>query len=148
MTEWDIFETEHWRVSHRRDARYSGYLMVSSIAAASDFMDLSDSALASLGDVLRQTEQLLFQAFEPWKVVVYKLGFSAGFNLHFHVVPVTHSLLAEVGQHPDYPSEPDGNDTILFLSREYCERALSKEECEVQHKTVINLRVLYCAKMA
>ncbi len=145
MNEWDIFETEHWRVSHRRDARYGGYLMVSSIAAASDFMDLGDSALASLGDALRQTEQLLFQAFEPVKVIVYKLGFSAGFNLHFHVVPVTHSLLAEIKKHPDYASEPDGNDTILFLSREYCERPLNTEESEAQHTTVMNLRTLYCA---
>jgi len=145
MNEWDIFETEHWRVSHRRDARYGGYLMVSSIAAASDFISLSDSALASLGDALRQTEQLLFQAFEPVKVIVYKLGFSAGFNLHFHVVPVTHSLLAEIGKHPDYASEPDGNDTILFLSREYCERPLNAEESESQQKTVMNLRELYCA---
>lgn len=65
--------------------------------------------------------------------------------MHFHVVPVTHSLLAEIEKHPDYASEPDGNDTILFLSREYCERALNSEESKAQHKTVINLRKLYCA---
>ncbi|WP_256582726.1 hypothetical protein [Pseudomonas sp. Irchel 3A5] len=52
MTEWDICETQHWQVSHRRHARYVGYLMVSSIAASPDFMDLSDSALASLEDAI------------------------------------------------------------------------------------------------
>ncbi|WP_122664819.1 HIT family protein [Pseudomonas viridiflava] len=142
MTEWDIFETEHWRVSHRRDARYSGYLMVSSVASATDFMDLSDMALASLGGVLRETEQLLFRAYEPWKVIVYKLGLSAGFNLHFHVAPVTQALLAQVASHPDYADEPDGNDAIVFLSRVYCERPLNEQEREAQYKTVMILREL------
>ncbi len=128
MTEWDIFETGHWRVSHRRDARYNGYLMVASVASASDLKDLGDEALAELGGVLRRTEQLLMRAYEPWKVIVYKLGFSTGFNLHFHVVPVTKALLAEIAAHPEYAAEPDGNDVILFLSREYCERMLSAEE--------------------
>lgn len=128
MTEWDIFETGHWRVSHRRDARYNGYLMVASVASASDLKDLGDEALAELGGVLRRTEQLLMRAYEPWKVIVYKLGFSAGFNLHFHVAPVTKALLAEIAAHPGYAAEPDGNDVILFLSREYCERILSAEE--------------------
>ncbi|MCI8210029.1 hypothetical protein AUC61_10830 [Pseudomonas sp. S25] len=142
MTEWDIFETGHWRISHRRDARYSGYLMVSSVAPATDFMDLSDQALTSLGGVLRETEQLLFRAYKPWKVIVYKLGLSAGFNLHFHVVPVTQALLAQVASHADYADEPDGNDAILFLSRMYCERPLNEEERETQQKAVMNLREL------
>ena len=128
MTEWSIFETGHWRVSHRRDARYNGYLMVASVASASDLKDLGDEALAELGGVLRRTEQLLMRAYEPWKVIVYKLGFSAGFNLYFHVAPVTKALLAEIAAHPGHAAEPDGNDVILFLSREYCERMLSAEE--------------------
>ncbi|WP_122845104.1 HIT family protein, partial [Pseudomonas viridiflava] len=94
------FETGHWRVSHRRDARYNGDLMVASVASASDLTDVADEALAELGGVLRRTEQLLMRAYEPWKVIVYKLGFSAGFNLHFHVVPVTKALLAEIAAHP------------------------------------------------
>ncbi|MCF5709741.1 hypothetical protein GIV19_20995 [Pseudomonas syringae] len=142
MTEWNIFETEHWRVSHRRDARYNGYLMVASVAPASDLADLGDEALAELGGVLRRTEQLLMRAYEPWKVVVYKLGFSAGFTLHFHVAPVTKALLGEVADHPGYAAEPDGNDVILFLSREYCERALSEEERAIQGGEIVRLRAM------
>ena len=140
MTEWSIFETGHWRVSHRRDARYNGYLMVASVASASDLTDLGDEALAELGGVLRRTEQLLMRAYEPWKVIVYKLGFSAGFNLHFHVVPVTKALLAEIAAHPKYAAEPDGNDVILFLSREYCDRELSVEERVIQAGEVVRLK--------
>ncbi|MEE4375357.1 hypothetical protein V2J67_23635 [Pseudomonas alliivorans] len=140
MTEWDIFETGHWRVSHRRDARYRGYLMVASVAPASDLGDLNEAALVKLGGVLRRTEQLLVRAYEPRKVVIYKLGFSAGFSLHFHVAPVTEALLVEVAGHPGYAAEPDGNDVILFLSREYCERALSEEERGIQAREVLRLR--------
>ncbi|CAM3371141.1 hypothetical protein BZK31_18515 [Pseudomonas floridensis] len=140
MTELGIFETKHWLVSHRRDARYSGYLMVASVAPAADLGDLNDAALAELGGVLRRTEQLLMRAYEPRKVVVYKLGFSTGFSLHFHVAPVTEALLAEVAGHPAYASEPDGNDVILFLSREYCERVLNAEETAIQAGEVVRLR--------
>ncbi|WP_122813665.1 HIT family protein [Pseudomonas viridiflava] len=140
MTKWDVFETGHWRVSHRRDARYNGYLMVASVVSASDLTDLGDEALAELGGVLRRTEQLLMRAYEPWKVIVYKLGFSAGFNLHFHVVPVTKALLAEIAAHPEYAAEPDGNDVILFVSREYCERMLSAEERVNQVGEVVRLK--------
>ncbi|SHN03380.1 hypothetical protein SAMN05216593_10659 [Pseudomonas asturiensis] len=140
MTEWDIFETAHWRISHRRDARYSGYLMVASVAPASDLGDLNEAALAELGGVLRSTEQLLMRGYEPWKVIVYKLGFSAGFNLHFHIAPVTKRLFAQVADHPGYAAEPDGNDVILFLSREYCEQALSAEERLIQAREVVRLR--------
>lgn len=142
MNPWDIFQTEHWRVSHRRDARYAGYLMVSSIAPASGFSDLGEPALLAMGGVLRRAEQLLEQAFAPLKVIVYKLGFSPGFDLHFHVVAVNRPLLAEITDHPGYADEPDGNDVILFLSREYCERPLNEAEQESQHLAVVRLRML------
>lgn len=142
MTPWDIFETEHWRVSHRRDARYAGYLMVSAIAPATDFAGLSEPALVGMGSVLRRAENLLVQAFDPFRVVVYKLGFSPGFNLHLHMVGVTRELLAEIAAHPGYADQPDGNDAILFLSREYCERPLNPLEQASQQQTVARLRVL------
>lgn len=142
MAQWDIFETEHWRVSHRRDARYPGYLMLSAVAPATDFSDLSEPALLAMGGVLRRTEHLLGQAFDPFKVLVCKLGFSPGFNLHLHVIAVTRPLLVEIAGHPGYADEPDGNDALLFLSREYCERPLSPAEQNSQQQTVERLRAL------
>ena len=140
MDELTVFGNAHWTVSHRRDARYDGYLIISAKEAAADLSDLSNDALSSLGVVMKKVELVLKQAYSPCKVVFYKLGFSSGFNVHFHAAPVSQGLLAEITKHPDYSDEPDGNDAIVFLSREYCERVLSEEESEKQRFTVLRLR--------
>ncbi|URX61222.1 hypothetical protein KR767_14175 [Luteibacter anthropi] len=142
MTEHLIFRTQHWSVSHRRDARYPGYLMVSSNSQSADLSDLDGASLAELGGVLKHVELLLRRAYMPFKVVFYKLGFSPGFSCHFHAAPVTESLVAEVSQHPDYANDPDGNDVILFLSRVYCERELTADESRQQAEVVQWLRRL------
>jgi diadenosine tetraphosphate (Ap4A) HIT family hydrolase len=140
MSRHFIFETDHWVVSHRRDARYPGYLMVSSREPRSDLCDLSLDALEELGPVLKRTEDLLRSAYDPFKVVFYKLGFSAGFSCHFHVAPVTQDLLAEIARHPNYADDPDGNDVILFLSRVYCERELTEKESRHMDSVMGRLR--------
>lgn len=136
MDELEIFANAHWTVSHRRDARYDGYLMISSVTTASDLGDLSDDALSSLGLMMKTLERLLTTVYAPYKVVFYKLGFSHGFNVHFHVAPISQDLLAEISRHPDYCDHPDGNDAIMFLSREYCERPFRAEELEKQRLAV------------
>lgn len=142
MDELKVFDTEHWLISHRRDARYPGYLMVSSKEQAAEMSEVSEAALSTLGLVLRDTERLLTKAYAPCKVAFYKLGFSRGFSVHFHVAPVTAQLIREISEHSAYSNEPDGNDTILFLSREYCERPLTEQELEAQASTVKWLRSL------
>ena len=117
MDEQEVFRNSHWAVTHRRDARYDGYLIMSSVQVASDLSDLSDQALSSLGLMMKTLECLLVKAYSPYKVVFYKLGFSPGFNVHFHVAPVSRALLSEIAKHPAYADEPDGNDVILYLSR-------------------------------
>lgn len=140
MDEQEVFRNSHWAVTHRRDARYDGYLIMSSVQVASDLSDLSDQALSSLGLVMKTLECLLVKAYSPYKVVFYKLGFSPGFNVHFHVAPVSRALLSEIARHPAYPDVPDGNDVILYLSRHYCERPLSAEETAKQRSAVRLLR--------
>lgn len=140
-----VFEGEHWLVGHRCDARYPGYLMVSSREQQSELHALSYGALLELGFVLQRTEQLLRAAYKPLKVLFYKLGFSAGYHCHFHVVPVTAVLLDEVARHPQYDNDPDGNDVILFLRRMYCERELTHAEWAAQAAAVERLRSLHRA---
>lgn len=137
-----IFETRHWVVNHRRDARYPGYLMVSSRAACGELHELDADTLGELGNVLKRVEILLRDAYAPMKVVFYKLGFSPGFSCHFHAAPVTAALLAEVVAHPGYADDPDGNDVILFLSRVYCERALRDHEIDDQRQVIQRLKSL------
>ena len=140
MDELSVFKNPHWAVTHRRDARYDGYLIISSEETASGLGGLSHEALASLGLVMKAVELLLTKAYAPYKVVFYKLGFSPGFNVHFHVAPVSEALLAEISNHPGYSDNPDGNDVIIFLSREYCERSLSADEKEKQLSAVRRLK--------
>ena len=84
--------------------------------------------------------KLLFEVFSPYKVIVAKLGFSKGFSCHFHCIPATNEFMKEIANHSGYTSEPDGNDALLYASREYCERELTIEEKMAMEKTVSQLR--------
>ena len=114
--------------------------MVLSREKKPDLHNLSTDALSELGLVLRDTEAVLRSVYAPSKVIFSKLGFSAGLACHFHVVPVTEKLLAEIASHPHYAAEPDGNDTMLFVSRIYCERELASQEEDEMARTVSILR--------
>ena len=142
MDPYRIFAARHWQVTHRRDSRYSGYLMVSAREGKSELHELSPASLQELGAVLADAERLLRSAYAPQKVVFYKLGFSPGFAIHFHVAPVTAELLDEIRSHPGYADDPDGNDAILFLSRVYCERELDREESARMAQEIQRLRHL------
>lgn len=140
MNELLIFETEYWEVSHRQDSRLAGYLIASSKSNASEVHQLCSDSLAELGLILSESEKILRNAYRPHKVIMAKLGFSKGFQCHFHLIPATNDLLKEIASHPSYTDEPDGNDAILYISREYCERPLSLEEKSSLNKTVRQLK--------
>lgn len=131
-----IFETDHWIVTHRQDSRYPGYLMVSCREEKLDLHELTSDGLQELGLVLGDAEVLLRSIYEPFKVIIAKLGFSSGFACHFHVAPVTKALLTEISSHQHFADEPDGNDAMLFPSRIYCERELSLHEQKQMMYTV------------
>ena len=141
-----VFKTEHWVVSHRKDSRYAGYLIISSKDEVNELHKLSNQTLSELGTVLEITEKLLILAYTPYKVAVAKLGFSSGFNCHFHIIPVTCSLLQEIREHQKYTDdEPDGIDAMLFICREYCEREITQEEQRSIDNTVKSLTNLFNA---
>ncbi len=139
--EFVIFEDEHWIVNHRIDSAYAGYLMVASKSKATELTDLCSDALQGLGLVLAKVQMLLNATFLPYKVVFSKLGFSKGFNCHFHAVPVSESVIEEVRQHYNYTDEePDGLDVMLFINREYCENQDPKVVQSVVSRSVAKIR--------
>jgi diadenosine tetraphosphate (Ap4A) HIT family hydrolase len=142
MDPYVVLETDHWVVAHRADARYPGYLIVASRDPRPELHLLGTETLSALGAVLKDTEILLRSAFSPVKVIFAKLGFTYGLGCHFHALPVSSALLAEIAAHPDYADEPDGNDVMLFVSRIYAERPLDREECGRLTETVVMLRAL------
>lgn len=95
-----VFETHFWRVTHRRDSRYPGYLIASSLCKGCELSELEEGALKELGGVLAKAEGVLLKAFAPYKVIVAKLGFSKGFSCHFHLIPATANLMNEISSHP------------------------------------------------
>lgn len=131
-----IFETDHWQVTHRKDSRYPGFLILSAKGKGKTLSALDTAALAELGPTLARAESLLIDYFKPYRVLVAKLGFSPGYNCHFHLLPVTKALLKEIKSHPLYSNEPDGNDALLYTSREYGERPLNQNEQAAQQHTV------------
>ncbi|MBN8828202.1 MAG: hypothetical protein J0H68_05800 [Sphingobacteriia bacterium] len=142
-----IIKTEYWNISHRNDSRYLGYLIISALENVSDISELSPDALSELGLMLAETEKLLINLYSPFKVIISKLGFSKGFNCHFHMIPISEQILQEIARHPNYCQEPDGIDTMLFICREYCERPLNKEEDQNIKQEVKKLRKQYINMM-
>lgn len=142
MDPYLIFDNPHWTVTHRRDSRYPGYLIVSTRGEQRDLHELTTTELQELGPVLRQVEILLRRAYSPFKVIYGKAGFSPGFACHFHALPVTDALLAEIAASPDFSDEPDGSDTMLYVNRIHCERPLDPHEAEAMSDTISALRAL------
>jgi len=138
-----IFETDFWDVTYRRDARYPGNLMVWVKSESSNLSELAKEALFEMGKVLSLVEELLNTCYKPHKVIFAKLGFTSGHGAHFHAIPVSVALLSEIELHPSYTNHPDGNDALLFVSREYAERPLSEKEVQLQSTEVARLREAY-----
>ncbi|WP_394250500.1 HIT family protein [Vibrio profundi] len=136
-----VFENEYWVVNHRMNTTYPGYLMVASKSESTELLDLCDKSLASLGLVLAKVEGLLQTTFSPQKVIFSKLGFSKGFNCHFHAVPVSEKVIEEICRSSSYTfDEPDGNDVMLFINREYCEDQDPEKVKVVVSESVTRLR--------
>ena len=128
-----ICETQHWLINHRIDSALPGYLMVSSIASAADFSELSDPALASLGPVLANAEQTLKRILLPVRVYVGRFGHSAGYSIHFHLIPIYQWVEKQFWEDSRYRAleifgesqdgmVTDGAELTFFVWREFCER--------------------------
>ncbi len=137
---YTIFETNYWSVSYRRDSRYPDFLIIGAKGEGKEISSLTKEALAEMGSVLAKTERLFLSYFKPYRVVTAKLGFSSGFSCHFHMLQVSSEFLKEIEAHPSYTNEPDGNDALLFASREYGERALNNKEQREQFETIRKLK--------
>lgn len=117
-----VFEDQYWSVNQRLDTNYPGYLIVSAKERSEHISDLSREALMLLGPKLAELEKLLFEKLKPKKVIVTKLGFTAGIDCHFHVIPVYKWVWSEIRKHPKYLNkQPDGADFVQFITREYCQ---------------------------
>lgn len=139
-SEFILKNYDHWQVNHRLGSTYPGYLMASSKEDVCEISELSAVALAELGTVLSDLERIIMKAYGVRKVLMSKLGISIGFNCHFHVVPVYDWIMQAIESNPSYTNEPDGNDVMLYVNREYCEGQKKRKWMHVAKESIVFIK--------
>jgi diadenosine tetraphosphate (Ap4A) HIT family hydrolase len=127
-----IFERTHWTLNHRVDCALPGYLMLAARTPGSNLADLPDAALADLGPLLAQAQRALTAILQPDHFYIGRFGHTAGYPLHFHLVPVPgwvkqrfradarYDAVRALGPRSD-PEQTDGAEMLLYIWREFCE---------------------------
>ncbi len=145
-----ILETKHWRITHNRDARLEGYLMLGTLEEAYEFSDISSEGLAEFGEIVSLATSAIRKTFSPKHVLVGRYGVMPGHRLHLHLVPVydwldkrmesdeRYSFLDTLYSDEDSVLRYDAADYMLYTWRELCERADESGLPEVDLTSVVN----------
>lgn len=145
-----IVSSQHWTITHRRDTTLPGYLILSANHGSGGVGELGSQALQELGPLLNCTQSALNDVLSPEHIYVGRFGHSRGHAFHLHVVPICAWVKANFEndarydavrtlRSPEWPSESDGAELLLYVWREFCERSqtppdasLSVAECVEQ----------------
>ncbi|MGE1156636.1 HIT family protein [Pseudomonas sp. MAFF 730085] len=130
-----LYETEHWRLNHHLTSKLPGYLMLGAKAATNALADMPAAALAELGGLLANTQQVIEAQLAPKWLYVSRYGHMPGFALHFHFIPVygwveeafwrdaRYRVLQGFGSQAPGQTLTDGAELTLFVWREFGESA-------------------------
>src|SRR5574343_781820 len=132
-----IYETAHWRVNHRCDTPYPGYLMIGAKQPeAARLSDLAMEAQRQLGPLIAQATRFLHEDLGAKRVYEGRYGHSPGHAVHYHLIPVYDWTVAAYlqdgrfrvlqqfyGPGPEIstPEAFDGADMTLFIWRTFAE---------------------------
>jgi diadenosine tetraphosphate (Ap4A) HIT family hydrolase len=126
-----VTETDDWILNHRVDSALPGYLMLEARAPMSSLAGLSQQALSQLGVLLAKAQGALEAVLAPKHLSIGRYGHSAGYALHFHIVPVCDWVIRGFFADPRHRSlqslqtDPgggtDGAELTLYIWREFCE---------------------------
>jgi len=128
-----LYETHYWRVNHRVDTGFPGYLMLAPKDPNATAIDaLPSEGISELGRVLAKTLRVLDEALHPERTYVNRYNHTPGFNIHFHIIPlytwVKDLFLRDMRYqtlrqfyNPQFGTDPDGHDLTLYIVREFCE---------------------------
>lgn len=83
-----IHETDHWIINHHLASALPGYLMLSAKGQTTSLSQLSPDALAELGVLLAQTQQVIERQLSPKHLYIGRFGHEPGWPIHFHFIPV------------------------------------------------------------
>jgi diadenosine tetraphosphate (Ap4A) HIT family hydrolase len=153
-----VFESCHWRINQRVDARLPGYLMMAPRSAdAVSFSTISPAALVEMGPILAKVTRAIEEQLQPRHLYVGRYGHMSGHNLHFHIIPVydwlmkaflndtRYRVLRQFDTPGVYNSGQDtgfdGAEMTLFVWREFVEgRTSLPQECLNIRETIGHLR--------
>jgi diadenosine tetraphosphate (Ap4A) HIT family hydrolase len=128
-----ILQTEHWVLNHRVDSALPGYLMLGAQMPTNDLHRMPPQALAELGPLLANAQNSLDEILKPRHFHIGRYGHTAGYALHFHIIPVCewfrqvffgdprYRVLADLSRHSAATDETDGAELTLYVWRELCE---------------------------
>jgi diadenosine tetraphosphate (Ap4A) HIT family hydrolase len=87
--EFIVFESPHWRINHRVDAKLPGYLMMApKDPNAVSFYTIAPDALIEIGLIFAKVTRAIEDHLHPIHLYVGRYGHTGGHNLHFHIIPV------------------------------------------------------------
>lgn len=132
--EFIVHETEHWVLNHNFATALPGYLILGSKAPVDSLADLSVQALNEFGQLLAKSQSIVQQTLAPERLYVSRYGHSAGYPIHFHLIPVypwverlfwqdeRYRVLETFANPARAETRTDGAELTLFIWREFGER--------------------------
>jgi diadenosine tetraphosphate (Ap4A) HIT family hydrolase len=131
-----VTQTDDWILNHRVDSALPGYLMLGARAGGS-LVGMSQRALSQLGVLLAKAQGALEAILAPRHFYISRYGHSAGYSVHFHMIPVCDWVIERFCADPRYRhleslqtpgygggegrDWADGADMTLYIWREFCE---------------------------
>jgi diadenosine tetraphosphate (Ap4A) HIT family hydrolase len=142
--EFIVFESQHWRINQRVDAKLPGYLMMApKDPNAASFSTIAPDALIEMGPVLAKVTRIIEDHLHPEHLYVGRYGHMSGHNLHLHIIPVydwveeafrndsRYRVLKQFYTSGVYNSGKDtgfdGAEMTLFIWREFAESSKPRE---------------------
>jgi len=133
-----VFESLHWRINQRVDAKLPGYLMMApKDLNAVSFSAIAAEALIEMGPLLAKVTKAIEKHLHPLHLYVARYGHMGGHNLHFHIIPVYGWVAEAFRNDPRYHALQqfytpgvytsgkdtgfDGAEMTLFIWREFAE---------------------------
>lgn len=132
--EFIVYETEHWLLNHNFSNALPGYLILGAKAPVDSLADLPVAALHEFAELLARSQAILQQTLRPERLYVSRYGHSAGYPIHFHLIPVyswveklfwedpRYRLLETFATPKNAETRTDGAELTLFIWREFGER--------------------------
>ena len=118
-----VYESAHWRLKQRGDAKLPGYLILATKNREADSLhSLPTEAKEELGLIQAKAVHALENSLGARLAYVSRWGHMPGIVPHFHIIPLYPWVEDAYVAHPKYGhANADGPMYSLFITREFIE---------------------------